>query len=293
LGELSNLVALFQIALLGGTLLAPPLLTADSGTKDQDLFNQGKVLMFDKKWDDARAAFQMLLQEFPNSNLVPQANFFSARCLQSQGKDAEALRAYEFFLQKYGQESYLQAEARNAVVDLAAALLEKGDSSYKERITAGLRDGNKEVRYFSAIRSSYLNDRKIATQAVPILREILDKEKERDLVDRAKIALLRIDPNALLAPRESPDQKKSDSGIDSRMFHIMVYEEGKSQPTVELNLPLSWAQLAVMALDQSKKDELKKKGFNVDDFWESLKRLGPTKILEIRDGKDLVKIWIE
>src|SRR6266542_4445845 len=108
LGKLSNLVALFQIALLGCTLFAPPLLATESGTKDQDLFNQGKVLMFDKKWDDARAAFQLLLQEFPNSNLVPQANFFGARCLQSQGKDAEALRAYESFLQKYAQESYLQ-----------------------------------------------------------------------------------------------------------------------------------------------------------------------------------------
>src|SRR5881409_3140575 len=215
---------LIQIAILGCALLAPPILTAESGTKDQDLFNQGKVLMFDKKWDDARAAFQMLLQEFPNSNFVPQANYFSARCLQAQGKDVEALRAYEFFLQKYAQEAYLQAEARNAVVDLAAALLEKGDSSYKDRITAGLKDVNKEVRYFSAIRSSYLNDRKITTLAVPILREILEKEKERDLVDRAKIALLRIDPNALSAPRESPEQKKSDGAIDSRLFHIMVYE---------------------------------------------------------------------
>src|SRR5436309_11371228 len=114
LGELSNLVALFQIALLGCALLAPPILAAEAGTKDQDLFNQGKVLMFDKKWDDARAAFQRLLQEFPNSNFVPQANYFGARCLQAQGKDAEALRAYEFFLQKYAQESYLQVEARNA-----------------------------------------------------------------------------------------------------------------------------------------------------------------------------------
>jgi tetratricopeptide (TPR) repeat protein len=290
---------LIQIALLGWALLYAPLLTAESGTKDQDLFNQGKVLMFDKKWDDARAAFQMLLQEFPNSNFVPQANYFKARCLQAQGKDTEALRAYEFFLQKYAQESYLQTEARNAVVDLSAALLEKGDGSYKDRITGGLKDANKDVRYFSAIRASYLNDRKITTLAVPILREILEKEKERDLVDRAKIALLRIDPNALSAPHEPSEQKKSEGGIDSRgginsrMFHIMVYEEGKSQPTVEVNLPLSFAQLAVMALDQSKKEELKKKGFNVDDFWESIKRLGPTKILEIRDGKDLVKIWIE
>ena len=147
------------------------------------------------------------------------------------------------------------------------------------------------MRYFSAIRSSYLSDRKITAMAIPILREILDKEKERDLVDRAKIALLRLDPNAL-AP-ESPGQTKPESRSDSRMFHIRVYEGGSSEPTVEVNLPLGFAQLAIMALDESKKQELRKKGFNVDDLWESIKRLGPTKIVEIRDGKDLVKIWIE
>jgi len=284
---------LVQMALLAWALLGAPALMPESPAKDQDLFNQGKVLMFDKKWEEARAAFQRLMQEFPNSNLVKQAHYFSARCLQSQGKEIEALRAYDQFLQKYPQEPYLRSEAKNAVVDLAATLFEKGDGFYKDRITAGLTDANKEVRYFSAIRSSYLSDRGITALAVPILREILEKEKERDLVDRAKIALLRIDPNALSSQRESPGQKKGESPVNSRMFHILVYEDGKTQPTVEVNLPLSFAQLAVMALDQSKKDELKKKGFNVDDFWESIKRMGPTKIMEIRDGKDLVKIWIE
>src|SRR5437867_4838678 len=282
---------LITITVLAAGILAASAVSADEIGRDQETFNQGKVLMFDKKWEEARAVFQRVIREFPNGSLVPQAHYFVARCLQLQGKEVEALRSYEQFLQRYPNEPYLQLEARNAVVDLAAHLLEKGDNTYRDRIVSGLTDSRKDVRYFSAIRSSYLGNRETAATAIPILREILDKEKERDLVDRAKIALLRLDPNAL-AP-ESPGQTKPESRSDSRMFHIRVYEGGSSEPTVEVNLPLGFAQLAIMALDESKKQELRKKGFNVDDLWESIKRLGPTKIVEIRDGKDLVKIWIE
>ncbi len=185
------------ITVLAAALLAACAASADEIGRDQEIFNQGKVLMFDKKWEDARGAFQRVIQAFPNSSLVPQAHYFSARCLQLQGKEVEALRSYEQFLQRYPNEPYLQAEARNAVVDLAVSLLEKGDGAYRNRIVSALTDSRKDVRYFSAIRSSYLSDRKITAMAIPILREILDKEKERDLVDRAKIALLRLDPNAL------------------------------------------------------------------------------------------------
>ena len=282
---------LITIAVLAAGILTAAAVSADEIGRDQEVFNQGKVLVFDKKWEEARAVFQRVIQEFPNSSLVPQAHYFVARCLQLRGKEVEALRSYEQFLQRYPNEPVLQLEARNAVVDLAASLLEKGDSTYRDRIVSGLTDSRKDVRYFSAIRSSYLGNRETAATAIPILREILEKEKERDLVDRAKIALLRLDPNALTP--ESPGQKKPENRGDSRMFHIRVYEDGGSAPTVEVNLPLGFAQLAIMALDESKKEELRKKGFNVDDFWESIKRLGPTKILEVRDGKDLVKIWIE
>jgi tetratricopeptide (TPR) repeat protein len=281
------------------SLLLPLLLLyslraqAEEAARDQDLFNQGKILMFDKKWEEARELFQRVIREFPKSNLVPQAHYFAARSLQQQGKEEEAIRAYDEFTRRYPGDSYLLAEARNSVVDLAASLMEKGNSSYRDRIVAALGDPTREIRYFAAIRSSSLNDRGITSMAVPVLRQIIDKEKERDLVDRAKIALLRLDPNALSPQRESPERGKNEGQLETRMFHIRVYSGDATEPTVEVNLPVSFAQLAIMALDESKKMELRRKGFNVDDFWESIKRLGPTKILEIHDGKDLVKIWIE
>lgn len=281
------------LVLLASSFSSYPAWADDAASKDQELFNQGKILLFDKKWEEARNIFQRVLREYPKSTLVGQASYFTGRCLQMQGKEVEALQAYEQFLQKYPNELYLPSEARNAVLDLAATLVEKGDTTYSDRITAGLSSQQKDARYFAAIRSSYLGDPKIKEMSIRVLREILEKEKERDLVDRAKIALLRLDPNALSKPPGASDRKKGEEREEARMFHIRITEDGKTEPTVELNLPLGFAELAVMALTQSKKDEMRRNGFDVDKFWDSFKRLGPTNILTFRDGKDLVKIWIE
>jgi hypothetical protein len=131
--------------------------------------------------------------------------------------------------------------------------------------------------------------------AVPVLKEIVQNEKERDLVDRARIALLRLDPQSLSRPTPLPEQKRKSSSdrANTVMFHLVVYQEGSTLPTVELNIPVSLAQLAIAALDESAKAEIRKKGIDVDNIWEDLKRLGPTNILSFRDGKKFVKIWIE
>ena len=281
------------VNLLVSALLALATPDAADPGRDQELLNQGKLALFDKKWDEARAIFERVIQSFPKSTLVPQASFFAARCLQQQGKEAEALKAYEQFLQKHSGEPFLPSEARNAVVELAVSLAEKGDGSYKDRVVAALNDPRKEVRYFAAIRGSYLSDRKVASLATPVLLEILDKEKERELVDRAKIALLRIDPNGLQPQRGPSEREKSDGGSGPRMFHILIRENGAKEPTVELNLPLSLAELALSALSASQKGELRRKGFDVDNAWESLKRMGRSDILTIRDHDALIKIWIE
>ncbi len=54
-------------------------------------------------------------------------------------------------------------------MEIAASLVEKGDSTYRDRITAALADGDRNVRYFAAIRTSRLDDRAITAKAVPVL----------------------------------------------------------------------------------------------------------------------------
>ncbi len=279
------------IALILLILACRPLLAGE-----QELLNQGKILMFDKKWEEARAVFQKFAADYPRSGLVPQAYFFMARCQQAQGKDEDALRAYEVFLQKFPNEPFLPAEARNAVVELAAGLMEKGNPAYRNRLVEALSDPKKEVRYFAALRCSRLNDKSISLKAVPVLREMAQNEKQRDIADRARIALLRLNPKYLSKPEISHEPKtleKSAPPGSTRMFHLRVYKDGATQPTVELNIPVSLAQLAIAALDESAKAEMRKKGIDVDNVWKDLQGLGPANILTIRDGQNLLKLWIE
>ena len=286
------------LLMLPAVLLIFACVVAALGTKDQELFNQGKIAIFDKNWEAARGIFQKITQEYAQSPVAPQAYYFIARCYQFEGKQVDALRAYERFLQLYPKEPFLPGEARNSIVEIAASLMESGDFSYKDRLTAALSDPNKDVRYFAAIRCSRLRDPLITSMAIPVLREIARQESERDLADRARIALLRLDPRGLTPKVEETEKKKGDTRskagpADQKMFHLLVYKEGVKQPVVELNLPLSLAQMAVEAMDDSAKAELKKKGVDIENIWESLGRMGTTNILTIRDGENLIKLWIE
>jgi Tetratricopeptide repeat/HEAT repeats len=292
-----NCVKLKPDVLLAALMVCSLASGIAQSAREQTLFNDGKILIFDKKWPEAREVFERVIREYPRSPLVPQAYYYIARCFQFQGKKEEALKAYEVFLQKFPSEPFLPGEARNAVVELAASLFEKGNQAYRSQLESSLKDPNREVRYFAAIRCGQLKDRALTSSAIPVLKEIVARETEEDLVNRARIALMRLEPAALSTKAEAePEPKKHEKREakgDSRAFHLMVYQQGVSKPVVELNIPVSLAQLAISALDESAKQEMRKKGFDVDNVWEDLKRLGPTNILTFRDEENTIKIWIQ
>ncbi|MBZ5498494.1 MAG: tetratricopeptide repeat protein [Acidobacteriia bacterium] len=292
-----NCAGLRTLILLSAVSLGPPSLAAAGPAKDQEILNQAKILMMEQKWEEARQVFQRLIREFPQSPLLSQAYFHTAYCLRLQNRPEEALVAYDQFLKKYPKEPFLAAEAGRAVVNLAASLVEQGKAVYRSRLVSALADPNKEVRYFAAFRCSSLKDRQLNSLCVPVLKEIVAKEKELDLVTPASIALLRIDPAALAQPAESKKQAKGGSKQGNtavRMIHLQIFESGeKNPPTVELNFPVSFAQLLIAALDEPTKAEIRKKGFDIENISESLNRLSPTNILTIRNGPRVVKLWIQ
>ncbi len=272
-------------------------LPAASQSKDQEIMNQAKVLMFDQKWEDARQAFQRLIREFPQSSFLPEAYFRTAYCLRLEKKPEEALLAYEQFLKKYPNEPFFGVEAKQVVVELAASLVEQKKLEYRNRLITALSDPQKEVRYFAAIRCSSLKDRQLDPKIVPVLKEILAKEKQREILDRASIALLAVEPAALAQPQQQKPAKsgaKQGGAAVNKMFHLRIYEGDESKkPVVELDFPVSLAQLAVAALDEPTKSAIRKKGIDIDNVWESLNRLGPTNILTIRSDHSVVKLWIQ
>jgi len=169
-----------------------------------------------------------LVELHPKSPLVPQAHYYSARCRQFQGRQEEALKAYEQFLQRFPNEPFLPAEARNAVVELAASLLEKGNPAYRDRLLASLSHPDKDVRYFAALRCSQVKDRAITSMAVPVLKEIVSNEPALELVDRARIALLRLEPAAM--PPPAAESKRRAARSEDRLFHLVVQRKGPPNP---------------------------------------------------------------
>jgi hypothetical protein len=75
---------------------------------------------------------------------------------------------------------------------------------------------------------------------------------------------------------------------------VRIYDKGGSKAKVSVNMPVALAELVFKSLPDEARAELRKKGYDADNFWDRLKRLGPTEIISIEgDEGERVQIWIE
>ena len=129
----------------------------------------------------------------------------------------------------------------------------------------------------------------MARPAIPVLKRIVAEEKDDDLVERAKLALLRLEPGVLAPPAAARDAPRKASFI-----RVRVYGAGKSTPEVAVNLPVALAELVFKSLPDDARQELRRKGDDAENFWDRLKKLGPTEIVDIEgDDGERVQIWLE
>jgi tetratricopeptide (TPR) repeat protein len=284
---------LFVMILLASVLIGPCILPAPAMGQAQDFINQGKILIFDKQYDQAFELFEQFIKRFPRSHLIPQAYFLKARCLQLQGKNLEAIPAFGEFLDKYPNEPIWAEEAGKDMVESAASLFERKNTAFRNEIIKALTSPNKDVRYFAAIRCATLKDDYLTSMIIPILKEIVRNESEPDIVERAKIKLMALDRRALAEEMESRRERESPESSEVKMFHIEVWTEGKEDPSIELNVPVAFAQLVLRALDESTKQEMARNGYDIDTILKTIRDMGPTDILKIQEGGNLIKIWIK
>jgi len=80
-----------------------------------------------------------------------------------------------------------------------------------------------------------------------------------------------------------------------RLLRIRVYEEGSSEPKVNINVPLGWAKFMAPFIEGKIKAKLADKGYNVDlgKIQEAIESQEPMKIVDVQDGGDKVEIFIE
>ncbi len=268
-------------------IFSSPWLTYSQPEEADELLQSAKLLMFDKKWEEAQKKLEKILEQYPYSQTAPQAMFYRAKCLENkQGEEEAALKAYKDYIGSERKSEVWAQEAELSIIKLAFTLQEKGRPSYMDEIEKRLYRSDKVVKYFAAVKMSAVADKKEARKSLPVLEDILKNEKDNELRDRAKIAMLRIDPGYFRDFEEERYEKRS------RILKIRVYTRGEREPVFSLNIPWTLADLALGAIPQKERQELRDEGYDLNELVDRLISVGG-EVLEIQGKNSVFKIWID
>jgi len=252
----------------------------------EELFQEAKILIFDKEWENAQEKLEELLEDFPDSPLYSQALFYLGRTLENQkGKEKDAISVFKRYILRSDSNEFLTQEAETSIIKLSFVLYEKGRKSYLKEIKTRLYRPNRIVRYYAAIRLSYLKDKREASKAIPVLKEILEEEEDEELEDKAKIALLRIDPDYFQDYKEKRDERRL------MLMKFRVINKRTKAETFSLSIPWALADLALANIPEDAKAELRKEGYDLDRILKEIIEGG--RIIEIETKETIIKIWIE
>lgn len=254
---------------------------------DEKLFQEAKILLFDEKWGQAQEKLEELLARYPQSPLAPQAVFYRAKCLGKQkGKEKDALEAYENYLQLPEKNRSFIEESETSIIDLSYDLSVKGEKSYLNEIGERLQSSNRVVSYYAAFKLSLVKDKSVAAKAIPVLKQIIEEEKDTDLKDRARVALLRVSPSAL----KQVEQEREEGS--AKILKIRVQVKGEKEPEVSINIPWALADLALRAIPEKDRASLRNEGYDLDKIVDMLTKTKGS-IIEIREKDRIIKIWID
>lgn len=254
---------------------------------DEKLFQEAKVLLFDEKWKDAQEKLEELLEEHPASALVSQAIFYRAKCLARQpGQLKKALEGYEDYLRQKEENASLAEESETSIIELAYELYSRGERDYLTKIEERLENPDRVIRYYAAHRLSQVKDKAAAARAIPVLKEIIAKERDPDLKDRARIDLLRVSPDALRDVEGEAEEGRP------MILKIRIIDKRSKEAKVSINIPWALADLALSALGERERASLRREGYDLDRIVDQLTRF-KEKIIKI-DGEDAtIEIWID
>ena len=254
---------------------------------DEKLFQDAKILIFDKKWEDAQEKLEEIIEDYPESSWHSQAVFYLGKCLQEQpGEEVKALNIYKDYIQLDERNERLVEESEVSIIELSFKLYEKGKKSYVKEIERRLSNPNRVIKYMAAFKLSYAKDKKTAKKGLPVLMEILEEERDDELKDRAKIAVLRVDPDALKDFEEERYESRA------KILHIRAYEKDGKKIKLSLDIPWALADLALAAIPDEEKESIRDEGYDLDKIIRELTRV-KGNIIEIKSEDSVIKIWID
>jgi hypothetical protein len=278
-----------RLVALALALLAPAAALAQA---DAEKLRAAKALFFDRQYAEAREAWQAV-REAGRGPDAQAALYWIARCSESLGESERALAEYGQFLATPAPDRALGEEAKTSRVALAVKLAKAGRGQHVALARGALADPSRTVRYFAALQLASLGP-EAGKAAVPVLREILEQEKDEDLVERAKLALWRVDRAALAEASPEPARRATGKTREASWIRVRIYEKGATKASVAINVPVALAELAFKALPDEARARLRRQGYDADTFWDRLKKTGPTEILTVEgDEGERIQVWIE
>lgn len=200
-----------------------------------------------------------------------------------QKRTKRALDVYNRYI-GISRNKSLRDEAYIAVIEANFLLYKSGEKEYIENIVDLLENREEVVRYFAAIKLSYMKDKKIAKSAVPILKNIVREGGDDELVDRAKVALMRIDPGYL-------KDVSREKGSENRMFNLRVIDKKTKKVSFSLSIPFLLAKLAMDALPEDGKEAMEEEGLDIERILNTLIKI--PKLMRFETEDVIVELWLE
>jgi hypothetical protein len=273
------------VLLLPALAPAQPQAATPSPRSAREMFFDGRFAEARKAWEAARPTLE--------GAEAQAAQYWIARCSEKLGESERALAEYGAFLAARPADRALAEEARTSRVGLAAKLHKAGRTEHAGILTQALGDPSRTVRYYAALQLAGLGP-EMAKPALPVLREIVKTEKDEDLVGRAKLALLRVDPASLTGLPVPEETARRAGGRRAAMIKVRITERGKTEPNVSLSMPFALAELVFKSLPDDALRELRAKGYDAETFWRKLRDMGPTDVIDIEgDDGERIRIWTE
>jgi len=284
------LIVFIAVVLAAAPLAALRAAPQAQRTADETLFREAKLLVFDKDWRAALDKIDELRETYPYSPWAGPALFYKGECLNGLGgRPKEALRTYKEYIQTVGAPMNLIEEAEGRIIDIAFDLYKAGDASALREIESRLGVPNDVVSYYAAYKLSFVTDRKIAAKAAPVLKKIVETGKDPELLDRARIALLRVSPESL----KSAEERAPRTRTTARTLHIRIRGAGRKEPAFSLNIPFALADLALSALDEEDKAALRKKGYDVNKIINEMAKSKESILRIVGEDGTVFEIWID
>lgn len=247
-------------------------------------YAQAKLFLFDKQWGKALEVLDRLIEEYPERKYEKPYLFYRAKSLAGLNRLPEALEDLKSYIDR-STSATLREDAIIEMIEINSRLYEKhGDPEYLNTTLDFLGSKERFVRYYAALELSYLPDKIVARRAVPTLKEIVNREKNEELVNRAKLALMRIDPKFLAETSREP-------ALEDSLLKITVFDKAKGKFSMEISIPFALVKMALDSLPENVSREFSEQDIKLDSIMQVITE--KREVFRLETEESIVKIWLK